>query len=300
MFVSTELSLPGESFQRCLFQDATGVIVEIIEQLAVEHVVPAVDVRPLLAGLLGERCDAVPVHFQVAELGRREDPGERCNLTVLAMESDQVVHVEIDHAVAVGQHEFGVVSKVFLNPLHACAGHGVLAGVGDRHPGAKVALSVDCFFRFVFGREIDGEIVRIQLGVGEELLDHFRFVTGGEDEVGMPVVRVAAHDVPENGERPDRDHRLRQEVGGFAEPRPVAAGEDDHFHVRLLPGAFPLSLKGRGELHRNPSMHVVHDPVERGQVQRFHDAHIVERHVQVLLGEAAKFAAGEPRTAERF
>jgi hypothetical protein len=38
--------------------------------------------------------------------------------------------------------------------------------------------------------------------------------------------------------------------------------------------------------------------VERGEVQRFDNAHVVERDVQSLLGEGAEFAAGESGAAE--
>ena len=38
-------------------------------------------------------------------------------------------------------------------------------------------------------------------------------------------------------------------------------------------------------------MHVVHDPMKRRQVDRFDDAHVVERNVQVKLGECLQLAA---------
>ena len=47
-------------------------------------------------------------------------------------------------------------------------------------------------------------------------------------------------------------------------------------------------------------MQVVHDPVERRQVDRLDDAHVVERHVQALLGQAAQLAAAEAGAAERL
>ena len=48
----------------------------------------------------------------------------------------------------------------------------------------------------------------------------------------------------------------------------------------------------------HPPGHVADDPVERRQVNRLDDAHVVERHVQVLLGQRPQLAAGEAGAAE--
>jgi hypothetical protein len=42
---------------------------------------------------------------------------------------------------------------------------------------------------------------------------------------------------------------------------------------------------------RNPGVQVVDHPVEGGQVDRFDDAHVVERHVQVLVRQRLQLAA---------
>src|SRR5262245_49398180 len=47
-------------------------------------------------------------------------------------------------------------------------------------------------------------------------------------------------------------------------------------------------------------MQVIDDPVERRQMDRFDDAHVVKRDVEALLGEGAELAAGEAGAAERL
>src|SRR5262245_10956974 len=45
-------------------------------------------------------------------------------------------------------------------------------------------------------------------------------------------------------------------------------------------------------------MQIVHDPMKRGQMDRFNKAHIVERHVHSFLSDLAKLTAGKTGTAK--
>ena len=49
----------------------------------------------------------------------------------------------------------------------------------------------------------------------------------------VPEVRVVLHDVPQDRLLPDRDHRLRDALGGFAHPQPEPAAEQHDLHQDL-------------------------------------------------------------------
>src|SRR5439155_19916788 len=77
----------------------------------------------------------------------------------------------------------------------------------------------------------EDEVVREGLVVVEEvLLDRLRVVTQAEDEVVVPVVGVVAHDVPQDGAVPYRDHRLRNRRPCLANAQPLSAAEEDDLH----------------------------------------------------------------------
>jgi hypothetical protein len=50
--------------------------------------------------------------------------------------------------------------------------------------------------------------------------------------------------------------------------------------------------------HPNPPVQIVHHPVKRRQVNRLDYAHIVERHVKILLRERPQLASGKACAAE--
>src|SRR5262249_56737667 len=49
----------------------------------------------------------------------------------------------------------------------------------------------------------------------------------------------------------------------------------------------------------HPVVQVVHDPVEGRQVNGFHDAHVVNWHVQILLSKGLQLATDKAGTAKR-
>src|SRR6185295_2838404 len=73
-----------------------------------------------------------------------------------------------------------------------------------------------------------------------------------EDEAVQAVSAVDLHDVPEDRLRADLDHRLRPVLGLLAQPRALAAAEDDHRHVGFRGPAHGRSfarIPGRFYLH---------------------------------------------------
>ena len=122
-----------------------------------------------------------------------------------------------------------VLADVFLDARQAAAGHRVLAGVGEG----------DGEFLFVVlivvgdGPELaqrQRDVAVHRLVIEEIFLDDVAFVAQAKNELGMTVVGVRLHDVPEDRPAADFDHRLGSIFGFFAQTGALAAAQDDDFH----------------------------------------------------------------------
>ena len=80
------------------------------------------------------------------------------------------------------------------------------------------------------GRHVDGEVRMQRVIVKKERFHVLGFVAQCEDEIGVFVMGINAHDVPKHGVSTDWHHRLRDIIRIFGEPGAEAAGEDDSFH----------------------------------------------------------------------
>src|SRR5207247_1573038 len=99
------------------------------EELALEDEVAGADPARGVDRLLLEAGHLPAVNLDLAEPPRRPYRRYRTDPTVLAMETEQVVDVNIAHAVAVGEHE-RLTLDVALDALDAATGHGVDARLG--------------------------------------------------------------------------------------------------------------------------------------------------------------------------
>src|SRR2546423_15653917 len=91
------------------------------------------------------------------------------------------------------------------------------------------------------------EIVGASLFVVEKvLLDDVPTITETQDEVGMPIVSVVLHQMPEYCPFSDLYHRLRDTTPGVAKTPAAAATEDTPF-----PATFSMRTADRTYAHRN-------------------------------------------------
>src|SRR5260221_2570009 len=168
-------------------------------------------------------------HAQLAEAPRRMHRGEREHLSVTAVKLDRRGHVDVSHAVAVGEEERLVGAEVALDALEAAAGHRLQPGLGERHrPVLFVMVIVEVHGRLA--SELERHVARHPLVIAEVFLDHLTAVTQAEHELLEAVLRVRFHHVPEDRPVADGHHRLRAKLGLFAQARALAAAEDYHFH----------------------------------------------------------------------
>src|SRR5438128_1002318 len=82
------------------------------------------------------------------------------------------------------------------------------------------------------------EVIRQAFVVLEEVLpNHVPAIAERQDEVLVAVVRVIAHQVPQNGTVADVDQRLGNGVGMLAQSCSESAAKQDHFHRLALFGS---------------------------------------------------------------
>src|SRR5690606_8709965 len=111
-----------------------------------------------------------------------------------AMKGDECGYVDAGNAIAIGKTERLVV-EIRQHTLQAAAGHGLFAGVDERHaPGLGETLM---HFHAVVDH-VEGYVGGMQEIVREILLDDVTLVAQANDEVVDAMRRVDLHDVPEN------------------------------------------------------------------------------------------------------
>ena len=224
--VGGELSVCGELGEGGFFEDAVGV--EVVQGFGLHD--EEADVDPAFdLGFFAETGDVVgvvDVHDPESTQGLHGGDGGEGAL--LLVEGDEFGDVDVGEAVAVGDEE-GCVVEVFGCSMHASAGHGGFAGVGDGDGPVGFVVGV-VEVQGVAGSELNSEVVVAGFVVEEVLLNHVALVAGGNDEVGDAVVGKVFHDVPEHGAPADFDHGFGAEFGFFAHAGAKTAGEDDGFH----------------------------------------------------------------------
>lgn len=79
--------------------------------------------------------------------------------------------------------------------------------------------------------EVDRQVVR-ELGLIEDVaLDDVTLVPQSDDEIFKIVSRVVAHDVPQDRDAADLDHRLWSRFGFLRQARTESAGEDRNLDI---------------------------------------------------------------------
>jgi hypothetical protein len=205
VLVRGELALLGEGDEHLRLPPVV-VAGDQVERGRLDHEVPAVDRRHLLRVLLEHGADPSTVELEDAEPRGRAHRGHRRQQTLLAVEVDDGADVDVGHAVPVGQAERLARCQVPRGTEDATRGHRALAGVRDRHlppeRRARVVLS-DA------GVEVERDVGVVEREVREVLLELIAAVSGADDELVDPVVRIGVHDVPDDRTPTDLDERLR-------------------------------------------------------------------------------------------
>lgn len=227
MLVAHKLTVFRKLLERRLLEDAV-VSVKIVKDFRLEDHVPRIDGRAVLRGFFAKRADCaldadVENAFGLVEV----DGGEGRELAMAAVESDELLDIDVADAVAVG-HEEGLVADVFPDAADAPAGHGVETRVDDGHaPWLGVLLMQDDALPVLV---VECHVTRVEEVVVEPFLDHLLLVAGADDEVLYAVVGVFFHDVPEDRPAADLDHGFGLVLGFFTDARAEAACQDDCFH----------------------------------------------------------------------
>ena len=233
MQIGAEFAVGGDALHGLLFEHHARIVGEIGEDFAATDHEAAVDEAAFGLRLFVEAFDRVVLaQGQFAESPRRMHGGNGADFLRGLVLPDDGGDVDVADAVAVGEKKGVVIAEVFLDLADAGGGHGLLAGVGEGDGPVFLAM-VRVKFHGGLGAEAQRGVARVPQVIAEVVLDHLALVAQAEDEVLEPVVRVNLHDVPQHGPVADGDHRLGTILGFFAQPRALAAAEDDSFHSWL-------------------------------------------------------------------
>ncbi len=134
--------------------------------------------------------------------------------------------VDVGEAVAVGETEL-LLADVREHALEPAAGHRALASVDQRHPPRLGFRAVH--LHGAFG-QVERHVARVQVVVGEVLLDQVALVAKADDEVLDPVGGIHLHDVPQHRLAADLHHRLWAQGGLLAQARAEATGQYHGLH----------------------------------------------------------------------
>src|SRR5258708_36327770 len=102
--------------------------------------------------------------------------------------------------------------------------------------------------------QIDRQISAKTSVIEKESLDHFAAIPDGNEKLLEAVMRIVAHDVPEQRLTANLDHRLRLNLSLFGQAGSDTARQNDNPHQALSPthtsdilSALRLNLAVRGQ-----------------------------------------------------
>ena len=148
------------------------------------------------------------------------------------VEHQQIVNVDVRHAVAVG-HEKRTVVKIWRDSLYSAARHGFKSRVNYGHSPFFGALVVDDYF--IVLSKVKRNVGGVQKIVRKPFLYGVLLVACANDEVVDSVSRVQLHYVPQNRHAAYFDHGLWLELRFLGNPRSKAARKNNSFHNLIYP-----------------------------------------------------------------
>src|SRR5215469_6731423 len=127
-----------------------------------------------------------------------------------------VKQIGISHAVAIRHREVLRVAKISrCGSGEASPGHGERASVSESH--APILGVIDLVNSYVVGIQINREVAVHRRIVEKIRFNDFSLITKAQDESLKAIVRIGAHDVPEDRMVPYWHHRLRTQFSLLAQ-----------------------------------------------------------------------------------
>ena len=143
---------------------------------------------------------------------------------------DQLVERGVGEGVPVVGQEHVLALEQVAHPAQPLADGGVEPGVGEGDPPVGDVGAQQLHPPAALGQH---EVVGHRLVVVEEVvLDRVGPVAEAQDEVAVAVVRVVAHDVPQDRPVADLDHRLGHRLAVLPQAQAAATAEQHDLHRR--------------------------------------------------------------------
>lgn len=231
MLEGGELARGCQPAQWCLLQGTLRPGVEILPKPAcIEDEEAAVDEALRRLRLLVELPHEPVVDADLTKAAGRTHRRDGGDFAVGTVEGDQLMKIEVGHAVTVGQTKQFVLLDVTTHGRQAAAGLCAEPRFSKRHAPvffSRPIVDVDRRTR----AEVDGDIRRHGAVVEKEFLDEPAFVTQTKHKVSDPAGCVGLHDVPHDRLVSDRQHRLGQQLTDIADPAALSATQNDCLHA---------------------------------------------------------------------
>ncbi len=234
MLIGAQFPFTAELLERLPLKDTGFLVFHIGKDFRFHHHKAGADPATVLLGLFLEPID-IPggmVELEHTEPSARLDRRKGDHLAGIAVTVQQRMEVDIGNTVAIGHHE-RFVPDIFLHTLDPAAGLRVQAGV------------YQCNFpRFrdiimnghpVPVGKIESHVRAVQVILREILLNQIPLVAAADDKFIEPVMGIDFHDMPEDREPADLDHRLGTQMAFLRNPGPQTARQNDYFHESAPP-----------------------------------------------------------------
>src|SRR5438477_4011929 len=204
------------------------VAVDVVQHRRFEDEEGAVDPAFPKLRLFREADDLVAFEIEMTKAGRRTHGRQRRQLSVGAMEGEQLVEVNGRNAVTPGEHE-GLVTELRGEALDTAARLRIKPSVDKPHGPIFRPIVLRIAHDTAVCKE-DSDVTRKARVVDEVPFYDFALVAQCDHEVRVTVVGIVLHDVPEHRPAADLNHRLRLHHSLFRESAADAAGEDHDLH----------------------------------------------------------------------
>src|SRR5712692_7209262 len=228
MTIGGELSFTGQRFHGLTFPDG-GLVCNVVHRARFQNKESPVDPARTALRLFLETGDSslFVLEAKGAKPAWRLHRRQCGQGALLAMEGNQVLDVEVAHAIPVGEAE-GVVADVAAHALEPASGHRGFAGIDQRNLPGLHAVVEDLHFVVL---HVEGHVGHVEEVVGEVLFDEITLVAAADNEVIDPVEGVQLHDMPQNRLSADFDHWFRLDLCFLAQSGAKTASQDYRFHA---------------------------------------------------------------------
>ena len=224
--IGHEAALRDQPLERLVNEFVT--FFDVVEDLLSENEITPVD--PHLGFVARAHCADRAALVETRQMKRdgRMNGDEAGDLSALLESLDHFRQGGVGQAIAVVGEKIFVILHELADGEQTLTDVAPYSGVDQRYTPIRRALAqqLDLVAKLRDRAVAVGDLTIVQ----KVILHNVRLVAEAQDEIPMTILAVVLHDVPKDGLMPDRDHRLGDTFGIFANPRTQPATEQYDLH----------------------------------------------------------------------